>query len=121
MKLKVLPPTLRKNNHYIVVDVYSEVEITKNDLVNIIWDGCIRYSGEGQTANFNLWVMRFKRVSCKLEYFYYQAIIRCQRDYKDDVRAALTCISQYKFNRISIITIGVSGTIKSGENKFFQK
>ena len=26
MKLKVLPPTLRKNNHYLILDVKSEVE-----------------------------------------------------------------------------------------------
>lgn len=121
MKLKVLPPTLRKNNHYLVVDIYSEVEITKNDLVNIIWDGCVRYFGELHTSNFNLWVMRFNKISCQSNHFCYQAIIRCQRDYEDDVRVALACISQYKSHRISIITIGISGTVKSGEDKYFQK
>ena len=59
MKLKVLPPTLRKNNRYLTVDVKVTCQITKDDLVAIVWDACIRFQGELNTANFNLWVMKF--------------------------------------------------------------
>ena len=120
MKLKVLPPTLRKNNHYIVVDIYSQCELTKNEFISIVWDGCIRYFGECHTANFNLWIMRFQQIEHD-SLNYYQVVIRCQRGFEDDLRVALTCVNNYKHNRISIITIGISGTIKSAVNKFFVK
>ena len=58
MKLKVLPPTLRKNSHYLILDVKSEVEMSKDDMVAPIWDACIRFWGENASSNFNLWVMR---------------------------------------------------------------
>ena len=59
MKLKVLPPTLRKNNRYLVIDIKITSPIDKDDVVNIIWDACIRFQGECMTSNFNLWVMKF--------------------------------------------------------------
>ena len=58
MKLKVLPPTLRKNHHYLILDVKSEVEISKEDMLVYCWDACIRYWGENHSSNFDLWVMR---------------------------------------------------------------
>lgn len=119
MKLKVLPPTLRKNNHYLVVDIFSQDEIDKNDLVNIVWDGCVRYFGESHTADFNLWVMRFQEVACHSDHYCYQGVIRCQRGYEEDLRAALACINKYKNNRISILTMGMAGTIKAAVDKYF--
>ena len=35
MKLKVLPPTLRKNHHYLILDVKSEVEISIEELKKV--------------------------------------------------------------------------------------
>ncbi len=119
MKLKVLPPTLRKNNHYLVLDIFSQVEINKNDFVNICWDGCVKYFGECHTSDFNLWVMRFQEVNCKSDHFCYQAVVRCQRGYEEDLRVALACVNQYKNHRISILTIGMSGTIKAAVDKYF--
>lgn len=59
MKLKVLPPTLRKNNRYLALDIKVKSVISKDDLVNIVWNGCIRFFGENGTGNFSLWVMKF--------------------------------------------------------------
>ena len=54
MKLKVLPPTLRKNNRYLTVEIKITSPIVKDDLVNIVWDACVRFQGELNTANYNL-------------------------------------------------------------------
>ena len=62
MKLKVLPPTLRKNNRYLTVDIKITSPISKDNLVAIIWDACVRFQGEANTANFNLWVMKFYKI-----------------------------------------------------------
>ena len=120
MKLKVLPPTLRKNNRYLALDIKVKSVISKDDLVNIVWNGCIRFFGENGTGNFSLWVMKFYELEKTDEYNHYQAILRCQREYVDEVRASLALI--YKHNRkdISVSTIGLSGTIKACQ-KFIEK
>ncbi len=113
MGLKVLPPTLRKNSRYLTVDIKISSQITKDDFVSIIWDACVRFQGELNSSNFNLWVMRFYEFEKTEEYFCYRAIVRCQRDYVDEVRSSLALANMYKKGRISITTIGLSGTIKA--------
>ncbi|AMD17659.1 ribonuclease P [Methanobrevibacter sp. YE315] len=115
MKLRVLPPTLRKNNRYLTVDVKTISEISKDDLVTIIWDACIRFQGELETSNFNLWVMKFFEMEKEEDYYHYKAIIRCQRGYVDEVRSALALANMYSGNRIALTTVGLSGTIKSSQ------
>lgn len=115
MKLKVLPPTLRKNNRYLTVDIKVTAPIAKDDLVSIVWDACIRFQGESMTANFYLWVMKFYEFEQKEDYYHYKAIIRCQRDFVEEVRSSLSLANKYNGNRISMTTIGLSGTIKASE------
>ena len=115
MKLKVLPPTLRKNNRYLVVEIKITSPIVKDELVSIVWDACVRFQGELNSANFNLWVMRFYEMDKTEEYYTYKAIIRCQRGYVDEVRSSLALANKYNNNRISITTVGLSGTIKAAK------
>ena len=115
MKLKVLPPTLRKNNRYLTVEIKITSPITKDDFVTIVWDACVRFQGEANTANFNLWVMKFFEFRKREGYCSYKSIVRCQRDFVDDVRSALALANKYNNSRIAITTIGLSGTIKASE------
>ena len=99
------------------MDVKSEVEISKNDFTSIIWDGCVRFQGENNTSNFNLWTIKLiesEDISFLNEY---KAILRCQRDFEDEVRSSLALIHNVNRKRISITCIGISGTIK-GCGKF---
>ncbi len=120
MRLKVLPPTLRKNNRYLALDIKVREAISKDDLVNIVWNGCIRFFGENGTADFNLWVMKFYALEKTEDYNHYQAILRAQRDYVNEVRSSLALIYKYNGKDISISTIGLSGTIKACQ-KFIDK
>jgi ribonuclease P/MRP protein subunit POP5 len=113
MALKVLPPTLRKNNRYLTVDIKAKSSLTKDDLVTVVWDACVKFQGELNTSNFNLWVMKFYECDSGDDYFSYKAIIRCQRDFVDEVRSALALVSRFDGQRISISTIGLSGTVKA--------
>ncbi|WP_406535762.1 Rpp14/Pop5 family protein [Methanobrevibacter sp.] len=115
MRLKVLPPTLRKNNRYLTVDIKSASPVTKDNLVSIVWDACIRFQGELMTANFNLWVMRFYELDNNADVYNYKAIVRCQRDFVDEVRSSLALVNKYDGGRIAITTIGLSGTIKASQ------
>ena len=113
MKLKVLPPTLRKNNRYLTVDIKITSPINKDDFVSIVWDACVRFQGELNTANFNLWVMKFYELEKTDDFHAYKAIVRCQRGYVDDVRSSLALANRYENGRISITTVGLSGTVKA--------
>lgn len=115
MRLKVLPPTLRKNNRYLTVDIKITCPITKDDLVTLVWDACVRFQGEANTANFNLWVMKFYEFEKQEDYYSYKAIVRCQRDFVDDVRSAFALANKYNNNGVAITTIGLSGTIKASQ------
>ena len=115
MRLKVLPPTLRKNNRYLTVEIKTCCEIIKDDLVTIVWDACVRFQGELNSGNFNLWVMKFYEMEKTDEYYVYKAIVRCQRGYVDEVRSSLALVNKYNNNRIAITTIGLSGTIKASK------
>ena len=115
MRLKVLPPTLRKNNRYLTLDIKIVSPIDKDDVVNIIWDACIRFQGECMTSNFNLWVMRFYECGKNDGYYSYISIVRCQRDYVEEVRAAISLVNKYDGNKLAVTTIGSSGTIKASK------
>ncbi len=115
MKLKVLPPTLRKNNRYMTLDIKCDSEINKDELVGLVWDTCVRFQGECMTSNFNLWVMRFYEFEKNDDYIHYKSIIRCQRDFTDEVRSSLALVRKYNGKLISITTVGMSGTIKASQ------
>ena len=115
MKLKVLPPTLRKNNRYLTLDIKITSPISKDDVVNIVWDACIRFQGECMTSNFNLWVMRFYECERNDTYYSYKAILRCQRDYVEEVRSSLALANKFNNSRIAVTTVGLSGTIKASQ------
>ncbi len=115
MKLKVLPPTLRKNNRYLTVEIKITSPIVKDDFVAIVWDACVRFQGELNTSNYNLWVMKFYEQENQDNYYVYKAIVRCQRDYVDEVRSAFALANKFNNCRIAITTIGLSGTIKASQ------
>lgn len=117
MKLKVLPKSQRKHNHYLVLDIKSEEELTKNDFTSIVWDACVRFQGENSTSNFNLWTIELIDKDNISFFNEYEAILRCQRDFEDEVRSSLALVNNYNRNKISITCIGISGTIK-GCSKF---
>jgi ribonuclease P/MRP protein subunit POP5 len=115
MKLKVLPPTLRKNSRYLALDIKSSSPITKDELVSMIWDACIRFQGECMTSNFNLWVMKFYEIDKTEEYIHYKSIVRCQRGFSENVRSSLALTYRYNGKAVSITTIGLSGTISASQ------
>lgn len=117
MKLKVLPKSQRKHNHYLVLDIKSEEELSKNDFTSIVWDACVRFQGENNTSNFNLWTIDLISNDEISFYNEYKAILRCQRDFEDEVRSSLALVNSYNRKSIAISCIGISGTI-NGCSKF---
>ena len=48
-------------------------------------------------------------------------IIRCAREKTQETRAALACINNVRRIRVSILILGISGTIKGATEKFIQQ
>ena len=119
MKLKVLPPTLRKNRRYLTLDIRSEVKVSKNDLVSLIWNACLMYYGELGVSDFALWLMRVYEDYGSSDYFHYRAILACQRGYEDKIRTALALMYKFNGKKVNISCIGLSGTVKSSMDKYF--
>ena len=117
MKLKVLPKSQRKHNHYLVLDIKSEEELSKNDFTSIVWDACVRFQGENNTSNLILWTINLILKDEISFYNEYKAILRCQRDFEDEVRSSLALVNNYDRKSIAISGVGISGTIK-GSSKF---
>ena len=115
MRLKVLPPTLRKNSRYLTVDIKITSPISKDDLVTIVWDACIRFKGECETSNFYLWVMKFYDLEKTDDYYHYKAIVRCQRGFVEEVRSSLALVNRHEGRKISMTVVGLSGTIKPSQ------
>ena len=70
------------------LDIKSQSGFSKDDLVLAIWDACIRFWGEQGTSEFDLWLMRLYSDDEVKDYYHYRAILRCQRGYEEEVRAA---------------------------------
>jgi ribonuclease P/MRP protein subunit POP5 len=48
-------------------------------------------------------------------------ILRCEREKRVETRAGLACINNIHGIRISILILGISGTIKGATEKFIQQ
>ncbi len=119
MKLKILPPTQRYDKRYISFEAISEIPLTKEDVIPLIWEASLNFHGECKTSEFDLWVMRIWELNFNDENVI-KGIIQCNRDKVDEVRAALLLISKFRGKNIVFHSLGISGTIKSGIKKFIK-
>jgi len=112
-KPKLLPPTLRTNERYIIFNVLSESPIAYKDLVKSIWFSCLSFLGELKMSECELWVIR-NLYNQKTQ----RGVIRCRHDMTEYVRTSLALIKQVGNINVIIKVIGVTGTIKSAKRKY---
>ncbi len=110
---KLLPPSMREKERYIVFEVISEGNFSYDELSRSIWFTALTFLGElgvsscGIKLIRNLWDERSKR-----------GVIRCFHNKIEEVRAALTMIRKIGNANVLIHVLGVTGTIKSARRKF---
>ncbi|BAM69865.1 MAG: Rpp14/Pop5 family protein [Methanothermobacter thermautotrophicus] len=119
MRMKILPPTLRVPRRYIAFEVISERELSREELVSLIWDSCLKLHGECETSNFRLWLMKLWRFDFP-DAVRVRGILQCQRGYERRVMMALTCAHHHSGVRVAIHILGLSGTIRSATQKFIK-
>ena len=111
---KPLPSSLRGRRRYIAYQVISEDKIIFQDLANSIWHSLLNLLGELGSSQADLWIARDiydeKRQI---------GIIRCSHDKVEQVRTALALMERIGDARIVTKVLGISGSIKATQLKFF--
>lgn len=105
-------PTLRGKKRYIAFEIASEQEINRQQLLNEILNSIVSLFGDAGRSEIALQLLSFDGK---------YGIIRCAREKTRETRAALACINSIRGARVSILVLGISGTIKGATEKFIQK
>ena len=110
----ILSPTLRAKKRYIAFHVISERKILLNDLINAIWQNTLNFLGELGTSQSQLNVVKNLYNENNQT-----GLIKCSHLHVEQIRASLALIQRIGDSRVLIKTLGVSGTIKAAQAKFF--
>jgi ribonuclease P/MRP protein subunit POP5 len=105
-------PVLREKKRYLAFEVISEKTIRRWELSNEIFNSTCSLFGDTGCSEINPGLL------------YYEGnhgIIRCLREKTEETRAALACITGIRGTRVSILVLGISGTIKGAMEKFIQQ
>lgn len=105
-------PTLRDKKRYIAFEINSTNKIHRQELVNALFDSIISLFGDVGASSINPALMTFDGKF---------GIIRCLREKTMETRAGLACINNIHGMGISILVLGISGTIKGATEKFIQQ
>ncbi len=111
MKIKTLP-TLRDKKRYLAIEVTAEQTINRQQLFNELLESVASLFGDKGISEINPKLMSYDGRF---------GIIRCTREKTQETRAALACINNIRRIRVSILVLGISGTIKGATEKFIQQ
>lgn len=112
-KPKILPPTLREKERYIVFEVISESPIEYSELSKAVWFTSASLLGDLGSAESHPRIIK-NIYSEKTQ----RGIIRCRHDRTEQVRAALAMIRKIGGKDSIVKVLGITGTIKSAKNKY---
>ncbi|NJE00400.1 ribonuclease P protein component 2 [Thermococcus sp. JdF3] len=110
-KPKYLPPTLRDKHRYIAFQVIGERPFKKDEIKRAIWDASISALGTLGSARAKPWFIKFDEKS-------QTGIVRVDRKHVEELRFAMTLVTEINGSRAIFRTLGVSGTIKRLKRKF---
>ncbi|MCE8423351.1 MAG: ribonuclease P [Candidatus Methanoperedens sp.] len=102
-------PTLRDKKRYIAFSVMSEQEISRRELFDDILNSTHSLFGDAGSSEINFALMTYDGK---------YGIIRCSRKKTMDAKASLACVNRIRGDHISIMVMGISGTIKGATEKF---
>jgi len=99
--MRPLPPTLRENRRYILVEIQGH-ELTQKEIYKAIAESVSSLYGDVGAAKIHPAV-----VWSEQQY----AIVRCTRGFEIELVAAIACVLQIAGKLVSIRTLRTSGTI----------
>lgn len=105
-------PTLREKKRYIAFKIISENTINRSELTEELFDSMYSLFGDKGVSEINPALMSYDGGF---------GVLRCQKDRTSDTRAALACMNRVKGSCVSILVIGISGSVKGAMEKFIQQ
>ncbi|MEE9594879.1 MAG: Rpp14/Pop5 family protein [Candidatus Hydrothermarchaeales archaeon] len=114
MKIKRLPPTLRARKRYVAFAVECDEKLRRDEVVKLIWRSATGFFGEKAMARINLRVLDFKEDS-------QEGFLACHHKAVGDVKVALALVYNTDGRNVSILPLGVSGTLRALKRKFMGK
>ncbi len=105
-------PILREKKRYIAFEVIAEKTLNRYDMTDCIMNSIFTLFGDAGGSMINARLISFDGIT---------GIFRCQREKTGELRSALACINNSRGARVSILVMGISGTIKGATEKFIQK
>ncbi len=105
-------PTLRDKKRYIAFEINSPQLVTRQELVKGILNSIAFLFGDRGMSEINPALMSLD------DKF---GIIRCRREKTIETRIGLACIGEIQGMPVSIVVLGISGTIKGATEKFIQQ
>jgi len=112
-KPKYLPPTLRDKNRYIAFQLVGERPFKRDEVKKTIWEASLSTLGILGSAKAKPWFIKFDEKS-------QTGIVRVDRKHVEELRFALTLVTEIKGSKAIFRTLGVSGTIKRLNIKFLE-
>ncbi|MDI3476023.1 MAG: ribonuclease protein subunit [Thermococcaceae archaeon] len=112
-KPKYLPPTLRDKHRYIAFQVIGERPFKKDEVKKAVWEASLSALGFLGSARAKPWFIKFDEKT-------QAGIVRVDRKHVEELRFALTMLTEINGSRAIFRTLGVSGTIKRLKKKFLE-
>ncbi len=110
---KLLPPTLREKERYIVFEIISEKPIDYDEFKKTVWFTSLSLLGEMTTSECNI-----KFINDLYNPKTQQGVIRCTHSMVEYVRAALIMIKSIGDVSVIVRVLGVTGTIDAAKRKY---
>ncbi len=110
-KPKYLPPTLRDKHRYIAFRLIGERTFKKDEVKRAIWEASLSTLGVLGSARVKPWFISFDEKT-------QTGIVRVDRKHVEDLRLALTLLTEINGSRVIFRTLGVSGTMRRVKRKF---
>ncbi len=106
-KLKILSPTLREKERYVVFKIISEEPIVYSDLESSIWQTLLEFYGELGVSQISLRIVKNLYDNDNQT-----GVIKCNNKSVPKVIAGLGLITRLGESRVIFKILKVSGTIK---------
>lgn len=115
MKLNPTPMFIGERDRYMVFEIVSKKEFPLASIVKTFWGAILQLYGEAGTASMSV------RIPSNLyDRSQRKGIISCNHESVEMVRAAIASIRQIDGENVIVMTLGVSGTMKSAKQKFLR-
>ncbi len=108
---KYLPPTLRDKHRYIAFQLIGERTFKKDEVKRAIWEASLSTLGVLGSARAKPWFISFDEKT-------QTGIVRVDRKHVEDLRLALTLLTEINGSKAIFRTLGVSGTMRRLKRKF---